>query len=249
MTTDRLKATIEKQSDWVKVLPTIAWVHHSTTLPAQCKEVETDIRQISDLDLTQVEQIVSEVEDINFEVLMGIRDGIFNDTQRNIKATQKRQKRNYDKRHGEEGEELNIGDLVVKEEQKNKSRKGGKLEKVREDKLFVIEEILPNGNVTLRNVELNLLEPFSIPMKYIKKIKICKTPPKKYRNEMVSTMTHTTISNLTTTMDIADSSYTYETDTHMNTTETQTTTVTANTTEISQLKNQKCRVEEEVHAK
>ena len=47
------------------------------------------------------------------------------------------------------GEELSIGDLVVKEQQKNKSRKGGKLEKVREDKLFVIEEILPDGNVTL----------------------------------------------------------------------------------------------------
>ena len=102
--------------------------------------------------------------------------------------------------------------------------------------MFVIEEILPNGNVTLRDMELNLLEPFSIPMKHIKKIKICKTPPKKHRNEMVSTMTHTMISNPTTTMNIAGSNSTYKTDMHMNTmTETLTTTPTANMTEISQL--------------
>ena len=91
----------------MKALPTIAWVHHSTThastnyepirmligrkskLPAECKEVGTDIREIKDLDPRQVEQIIDEVEDINFEILMGIRDGIFNDTNRNIKAAQK----------------------------------------------------------------------------------------------------------------------------------------------------------------
>ena len=78
--------------------------------------------------------------------------------------------KNYDKRHGDKGEELSIGDLVVKEQQKSKSRKGGKLEKVREDNLFVIEEILPNGNIMLWDMDKNLLEPFSIPMKHVKKI-------------------------------------------------------------------------------
>ena len=46
------------------------------------------------------------------------------------------------------------------------------MEKIREDRLFVIEEILPNGNVMLRDLDLNLLEPFSTPMKHVKKIKI-----------------------------------------------------------------------------
>ena len=41
-------------------------------LPAECKEVGADIREIKDLDPTQVEQIIDKVEDINFEVLMGI---------------------------------------------------------------------------------------------------------------------------------------------------------------------------------
>ena len=58
-------------------------------LPAECKEVGTDIRDIKDLDPRQVEQIIDEVEDTNFKILMGIRDGIFNDANRNIKAAQK----------------------------------------------------------------------------------------------------------------------------------------------------------------
>ena len=81
--------------------------------------------------------------------------------------------------------------MVVKEQQKNKSRKGGKLGKVREDKLFVIEEILPNGNVTLWDMDLNLLEPFLIPMKHVKKIKIGKLHS--------SETTHTTITKTTDT--------------------------------------------------
>ena len=58
-------------------------------LPAECKEVGTDIREMKDLDPRQVEQIIDEVEDINFEILMGIRDGIFDNANRNIKAAQK----------------------------------------------------------------------------------------------------------------------------------------------------------------
>ena len=115
-----------------------------------------------------------------------------------------------------------------------------KIREVREDKLFVLEEILPNGNDTLRDMELNLLEPFSIPIKHIKKIKIGKTPSKKHRNETVSTMTHIMISKLTTTTNVVGSNSTYKTDIHINTmAETPTTTLTANTTKISQLKHKK----------
>ena len=42
-------------------------------MPAQCKEVGTDIILISDLDPSQVEQIINKVENVNFEVLMEIR--------------------------------------------------------------------------------------------------------------------------------------------------------------------------------
>ena len=58
-------------------------------LPAEYKEVGKDIREIKDLDPRKVEQIIDEVEDINFEILIGIRDCIFNDANRNIKAAQK----------------------------------------------------------------------------------------------------------------------------------------------------------------
>ena len=96
--------------------------------------------------------------------------------------------------------------MVVKEQQKNKLRKGGKLEKVREDKLFVIEEILPNGNVTLQDMDLNLLEPFLIPMKHVKKIQIGKLHSSKTTHtvttKMTDTMTKTMKMGLTDEMDV-----------------------------------------------
>ena len=79
-------------------------------------------------------------------------------------------------------------------------RKGGKLEKVREDKLFVIEEILPNGNVTLQDMDLNLLEPFLIPMKHAKKIKIGKL----HSSETTCTMTTKMTDTLTKTTNSTD---------------------------------------------
>ena len=140
------------------------------------------------------------------KLLMGIQDGIFDDANRNIKAAQKWQK-NYDKRHRDKGEELSIGDLVVKEQEKNKSRKGDKLEKVREDKLFVIEEILPNGNITLQDMDKNLLKPFSIPMKYVKKIQIGELHSSETTHTMTIKMTDpptktTKIQRLTDEMDV-----------------------------------------------
>ena len=76
-------------------------------MPAECKEMGTDITQISDLDQSQVEQTVSEVENTNLEVLMGIRDGIFDDVHRNIKTAQKDRKRIMTK-----GTEMETGQQV-----------------------------------------------------------------------------------------------------------------------------------------
>ena len=110
-TTDRLQTTIENQDDWVSALPTIAWVHrssiHSSTnyeplrlligrkpkLPAECEELPDDIELIPDLDEDQVEEILNEVEQTNLQVLLKMKDDIFNDAAHNIKKAQKRQKK------------------------------------------------------------------------------------------------------------------------------------------------------------
>ena len=96
--------------------------------------------------------------------------------------------------------------MVVKEQQKNKLRKGGKLEKVREDNLFVIEEILPNGNIMLWDMDKNLLEPFLIPMKHVEKIQIGELHSSETTHTMTIKMTDpptkTTKMRLTDEMDV-----------------------------------------------
>ena len=109
-TTHRLWTTIENQDDWVSALPTIAWVHrsniHSSTnyktlrlligrkpkLPAECEELTDDIELIPDLDEHQVKDILQEVEQTNLQVLLQMKDDIFNDAAHSIKKAQKKTK-------------------------------------------------------------------------------------------------------------------------------------------------------------
>ena len=83
--------------------PIIAWVHrssiHSSTnyeplrlfirrkpkLPAECEELPDDIELIPDLDEHQVKEILQEVEQTNLQVLLKMKDHIFDDAAHNIK--------------------------------------------------------------------------------------------------------------------------------------------------------------------
>ena len=58
----------------------------------------------------------------------------------------------------------------MKERQANVSRKGGRLAKKREDYFFVVEEILKNGNIVLRDWNKNEIEDKSVPPQQLKKI-------------------------------------------------------------------------------
>ena len=137
--------------------------------------------------------------------------------------------------------------MVVKEQQKNKSRKGGKLEEVREDNLFVIEEILPNGNIMLWDMDKNLLKSFSIPMKHVKKIQIGKLYSSKTTHTMTTKMTDTTTKTmkmgLTDEMDVDVNMLTQNTTNAMT---QELTSMAANMDEISAAaETQKSKIEEE----
>ena len=138
--------------------------------------------------------------------------------------------------------------MVVKEQQKNKLRKGGKLEKVREDNLFVIEEILPNGNIMLQDMNKNLLKPFSIPMKHVKKIQIGELHSSETTHTMTSkmtdTMTKTMKMGLTDEMHVDVNMLTQNTTNAM--TQEPTTSTMANMDEILAVaETQKSKIEEE----
>ena len=136
-TTEHLHTTIEKQDDWVATLPIIAWVHrpstHSSTnyeplrmligrkpkLPGECEDLLDDIEQIPDLQEGQVKEILEELEQTNIQILLKMKEDIFDDAYHNIKKAQKRQKKNYNIRHSVNKTKLEIGDMVVKENRVN----------------------------------------------------------------------------------------------------------------------------------
>ena len=83
---------------------------------------------------------------------------------------QKRQKKNYDARHCDRGEFLQIGDIARKINMVNKNRKGGKFDKSVSDEMYVVENFLQNVNIVLQNLDTNELEKKSMPRDQLKKI-------------------------------------------------------------------------------
>ena len=89
-------------------LQTVAWIHHSTShsstnyeplrfilgrkpkLPSQCKKVGTDITKIKDLTKDEVDNIIEMAKLKNIEILMEMREDIFDDAAGNIWQAQKR---------------------------------------------------------------------------------------------------------------------------------------------------------------
>ena len=88
-------------------------------LPAECEDLPDDIEQIPDLQEGQVKEILEELEQTNIQILLKMKEDIFDDAYRNIKKAQKRQKKNCDFRHSVNKTKLEAGDMVVKENRVN----------------------------------------------------------------------------------------------------------------------------------
>ena len=58
-----------------------------------------DIKEIPDIDKENVKDILDELKKTNLQVLLKMKQEIFDDAGHNIKKAQKRQKKNYDIRH------------------------------------------------------------------------------------------------------------------------------------------------------
>ena len=89
----------------------LAWIHHSTChsstnyeplrfilgrkpkLPSQCKKVSTDITKIQDLTQDEVDNIIEMAKLENREILMEMREDIFDDAEGNMVGTKKTEKK------------------------------------------------------------------------------------------------------------------------------------------------------------
>ena len=125
-------------------LPTVVFVLHSSMhhitnyeplmlligckpkLPSECTQYEEDVLKNLDFTEEEIKLLSQTVTQENFHSLVEMRDSVFANAHANIKKGQKRQKKNYDLRN-ERPVQIYVGDIILKEKQKDISHKGGKL--------------------------------------------------------------------------------------------------------------------------
>ena len=111
----------------------ISYSGENQSYPNECAQIGTDITQIEDITEEEAEKVIENINMQNIQILMNMHEEAFDDAAANIRRAQKRQKKNYDIRHGERAQFFQIGDIVMKREMANKNRKGGKLDSIVED--------------------------------------------------------------------------------------------------------------------
>ena len=85
-------------------------------------ETDIDVFKQPDMTCEEMDMLSNCITQENFHLLAEIRDSIFEDADHHIKGSQKRQKRNYDLRFAS-GNVIKIVDIILKEKQKDLSRK------------------------------------------------------------------------------------------------------------------------------
>ena len=87
----------------------------------------------------------------------------------NIDKNQKWQKHYFDIRNEMPNNVVKKGDIVLREKQKDKTRKGGKLASRYFESTNTVVDIHPNANLILKNTDTNEILKTPVPPSYIKK--------------------------------------------------------------------------------
>ena len=103
----------------------------------------------------------------HLDYLKAVQERIFRDASENIKAATLRTKRNFDKKHVGRIE-ISPGDLVLKENTKNRQRKGGKMEELFSGPYRVVDYDPKKANVRLQSMKGKILKR-RVPTDQIKK--------------------------------------------------------------------------------
>ena len=106
--------------------PLMLFISHKPKLPSECTQYEEDVLKNLDFTEEEIELLSQTVTEENFPNLVEMSDSVFANAHANIKKGQKRQKKNYNLRN-ERPVRIDVGDVVLKEKQKDISHKGGKL--------------------------------------------------------------------------------------------------------------------------
>ena len=110
----------------------------------------------------------------HFAALLANKDQIFGEVKSNIDKNQKCQKHYFDIRNEMPGNVVKKGDIVLKEKQKDKTRKGGKFASQYNESTYTVVDIHPNANLILKNTDTNEILRTPLPNSHVKKYLIRK---------------------------------------------------------------------------
>ena len=169
-------------------------------LPVECTQYEEDVLQNPDFTAEEVEMLSQCITEDTFQNMVKMRDSVFQTAEENIKKGQKRQKKNYDLRNARPFQ-IAIGDIVLKEKQKDISRKGGKLHDRYNSSTYTVINIMPNGNATLQSNKSKEILSTPCPLKHLKKYvtrnenSLTATPVNDPNAAMISSVTNSNQNN------------------------------------------------------
>ncbi len=187
--TNALRASLDDEEDWVSMLPVVqalqnSHVHNSTGFTPHMmmynREKRLPEEEWGNFDILDQDPMMSQEEVDNFmeinehtfpsrhlDYLKGVQERIFRDASENIKSATLRTKRNFDKKHVGRIE-IAPGDLVLKENTKNRQRKGGKLDELFSGPYRVVDYDPKKANVRLESMKGKILKR-RVPTDQIKK--------------------------------------------------------------------------------
>ena len=141
-------------------------------IPVHCHDYEAETKNVhnqSDTSEEQKDQMVEGFRQKHFAALLTNKEQIFGEVKSNIDKNQKCQKHYFDICNQMLGNVVKKGDVVLKEKQKDKSRKGGKLTSRYNEATYTVVDIHPNANLVWKNTDTNKILKTPVPLSHVKK--------------------------------------------------------------------------------
>ena len=122
----------------------------------ECQDCGNEIKNVRDKpDISKEEKnnMIEAFQQQHFVALLANKDKIFGEVKSNIDKNQKCQKHYFDIRNEMPGNVVKKGDIVLKEKQKYKTRKGSKLANQYNESTYTVVDIHQNANLILKNMD------------------------------------------------------------------------------------------------
>ena len=125
-------------------------------IPVECQDYGDEIKNVLDKpDISEEEKnnMIERFQQWHFVALLANKDKIFGEVKSNTDKNQRCQKHYFHIRDKRPGNVVKKGDIVLKEKQKDKTRKGGKLASQYNKSIYTVVDIHQNANLILKDMD------------------------------------------------------------------------------------------------